>query len=181
MIDHADSDGIDPWYELLKNKQQYPENDYFINGTFLLDWSRSQDIGLYFAVYQGKGGARNISPGHGALWIYDAVATGKTLQTKQVGEILTLMSGEEFLNGNKTFPLLFHPPKQTPQPRAKNQVPVYIAQMDFRYDVAEVWAPYENEKKKKVFIKLILNEELKDTAANYLEAKGVTEQFVYPE
>ena len=30
-------DGIDPWFELMKNLQQYPERDYFINGTFLVD------------------------------------------------------------------------------------------------------------------------------------------------
>ena len=174
-------DDIDPWFELLKNMQQYPEKDYFINGTFLLDWSRSKDIALYFATYQGKGEARGVSSGHGAVWVCDAAATGKTLQTKKVGEILPLMSGEEFLNGNQTFPLLFHPPKQTFQGRAVNQVPVYIAQMDYRYDVADIWVNYENRNDKRVFIKLILNEDLKSKAAEYLESKGVEEKFVYPE
>ena len=174
-------DDIDPWFELLKHLQQYPEEDYFISGTFLLDWSRSKDIGLYFATYQGKGVERSISSGHGAVWICDAVATGKTWQTKKVDEILSLMRGEEFLNGNKTFLLLFHPPKQTFQPRAKNQIPVYIAQMDFRYDVADVWAGYESKNNKRVFIKLILNEDLKNSAAEYLESNGFSEEFVYPE
>ncbi len=136
---------------------------------------------VVFCSLPRQGANRRICQDHGALWIYDAVATGKTLQTKQLGDILTMMSSEEFFNGNKTFPLLFHPPKQTYQPRARNQAPVYIAQMDFRYDVAEVWAAYENEKNKKVFIKLILNKDLKDIAANYLESRGITEQFVYPE
>ena len=174
-------DDIDPWFELLKNLQQYPERDYFINGTFLVDWSRSKDIALYFATYRGKGETRSVSSGNGAVWIFDAVSTGKTLQTKKLGEILSLMSGEEFLNGNKTFPLLFHPPKQTFQPRSINQVPVYIAQMDFRYDLADVWATYEDKNKKRVFIKLILSENLKNSAVKYLESQGVTEDSVYPE
>ena len=174
------SDDIDPWFELLKNLQQYPEKDYFINGTFLVDWSRSKDIALYFATYTGKGVTRNASSGHGAVWIYDAAATGNILQTKKLGEILSLMSSEEFLNGNKTFPLLFHPPKQTFQPRSTNQVPVYIAQMDFRYDLADVWTSYENKNKKRVFIKLILREDLKSGAVKHLESQGVTEDSVYP-
>jgi len=174
------NDGIDPWFELLKNLQQYPEKDYFIHGTFLIDWSRSKDIALYFATYTGRGVTRSVSSGHGAVWIYDA-ATGNILQTKKVGEILSLMSSEEFLNGNKTFPLLFHPPKQTFQPRSINQVPVYIAQMDFRYDLADVWASYENKNGKRVFIKLILKDELKNSAVKYLESQGVTEDSVYPE
>ena len=180
-IEREKVDDIDPWFELLKNLQQCPEKDYFINGTFLLDWSRSKDIALYFATYKGKGETRSVSSGHGAVWICDAVATGKTLQTKKIAEILSLMSSEEFLNGNKTFPLLFHPPKQTFQPRSINQVPVYIAQMDFRYDVADIWASYENQNDKRVFIKLILNEDLKNSAVKYLESQGVTEDSVYPE
>ena len=172
---------IDPWFELLKNLQQYPERDYFINGAFLLDWSKSKDIALYFATYGGQSGNRVVSSGHGALWICDAVATGKTLQTKKLSEILSMMSGVDFLNGNRTFPLLFHPAKQTFQPRSFNQVPVYIAQMDYRYDVADVWSGFENEMNKRVFIKLILNENLKQYASKYLDSKNVTEDFVYPE
>lgn len=53
--------------------------------------------------------------------------------------------------------------------------------MDYRYDVADVWAGFENHNKKKVFIKLILNEDLKNEAALYLETKNVTESYVYPE
>lgn len=181
IFEREKHDGTDPWFELMKNLQQYPERDYFINGTFLVDWSRSKDIALYFATYSGKGETRSVSSGNGAVWICDVVATGKTLQTKKLGEILSLMSGEEFLNGNKTFPLLVHPPKQVFQPRSKNQVPVYIAQMDFRHDLADVWAPHENENKKRVFIKLILSEDLKNSAVKYLESQGVTEDFVYPE
>jgi hypothetical protein len=175
------TEDIDSWFELLKNLQQYPEKDYFIKGTFLVDWSRSQDIALYFTVYENKGKTRTISSGHGALWICDSVATGKTLQLKKLGEILSLMSKEEFLNGNRTFPLIFHPQRQTSQRRSADQLPVYIAQMDFRYDLADLWAPYENENKKKVFIKLILNENLKNSASEYLKKKGVTEDLVYPE
>jgi hypothetical protein len=165
----------------MKTLQQYPEKDYFIHGTLLLDWSRSKDIALYFATYKGKSEKRTVSSGHGALWIYDAGATGKTRQTKKLGEILSLMNSEEFMSGKKTFPLLFHPPRQTYQPRSTNQAPVYIAQMDFRYDVAEIWASYENHNNKRVFIKLILNEALKAVAAKYLKSKNITEDVVYPE
>jgi len=180
-IDREREDDIDPWFELLKNLQQYPERDYFINGTFLLDWTRSRDIALYFTVYHGKGKERAISQSHGALWVFDAGSTGKTLQTLKVKDILSLMGGAEFLNGNKTLPLLFHPAKQSLQPRSANQTPVYVAQMDYRYDVAEVWAGFENQHRKKVFIKLILNEDLKNEAARYLENISITESYVYPE
>lgn len=181
VFEREKSDDIDPWFELMKNLQQYPEKDYFINGTFILDWSRSKDIALYFATYEGKGQKRSISSGHGAVWICDALATGNTLMTKKLGEILSMMNDEEYLNGNKTFPLLFHPSKQIKQPRSINQAPVYIAQMDFRYDVADLWANFEDKNKKRVFIKLILNEDLKADAAKYLELKNITDDAVYPE
>lgn len=180
-MEREKTDDIDPWFELLKNLQQYPEKDYFVKGTFLLDWSLSESVALYFATYQGKGEERRVSSRPGAVWVCDAAATGKTLQTKKVGEILSLMSREEFLNGNKTLPLIFHPSTQTLQGRAENQVPIYIAQMDFRYDMADIWANYEYQNDKRVFIKLILNEDLKPSVGEYLEPKGITEKMVYPE
>jgi hypothetical protein len=181
LTNREKSEGIDPWFEIMKHLQQYPEEDHFINGTFLLDWSISKDIALYFAIYKGKGDRKIISPNHGAVWIYDSVSTGNTLQTIKVGKILSLMRSEEFLNGKKTFPLIFQPRKQTRQARSINQVPVYIAQMDFRYDVADIWADYEMRNNKRVFIKLILNESLKTDAAKYLQSKNVSEDVVYPE
>lgn len=180
-LDRERVDDIDPWFELLKNLQQYPEKDYFIKGTFLWDWTRSKDIALYFATYHDKDKMRAISPGHGALWVFDAVSTGKILQTIKVKKILSLMQGAEFINGNKTLPLLFHPARQTFQPRSVNQMPVYVAQMDYRYDVADVWAGFENHNKKRVFIKLILKEDLKGEASKYLDKREITESYVYPE
>jgi hypothetical protein len=181
LFEREKSEGLDPWFEFMKNLQQYPEKDHFINGTFLLDWSVSKDIALYFATYEGKGKQRIIRSIDGAIWVYDSVSTGNTLQTKTVGEILSLMRSEEFLNAEKTFPLIFHPPKQTYQPRSVNQIPVYIAQLDFRYDVAEMWAGYERQNNKRVFVKLILKENLKLDAAKYLQSKNVSEDAVYPE
>ena len=53
--------------------------------------------------------------------------------------------------------------------------------MDFRFDLADVWASYENQNDKRVFIKLILSDELKIGAVKYLDSNGVTEDLVYPE
>jgi len=122
-----------------------------------------------------------VSSGHGALWIYDAAFTGNILQTKKLEEVMAMMENDEFLNGEKTFPLIFHSPSQTIQPRSKNQDPIYIAQMDFRYDLADIWANYEDQHTKNVFIKLILPEDLEGKAAQYLESKNVVEESVYPE
>jgi len=176
------SKNIDPWFELLKNLQQYPEKDKFITGTFLVDWSCSRNIALYFATYIEKGKTRSVSSEDGALWIYDSVATGDTLQIEKLSKTISKMiDNKNILSAKKTLPLIFHPQKQTLQSRSKGQMPIYIAQMDFRYDLTNVWADYEKENKKKVFIKLILNKNLKCDAGKYLLSQGVDENSVYPE
>jgi len=177
------SHDIDPWYELLKHCQQYPEkynSIYFNKGTFLIDWTISQEIALYFGVFDGRGVKREISVTNGAIWAYDCSSTGKILQIDKLEKTLNLMAEADFLNGEKTFPIMFHPQKQTNQIRAKNQKPTYIAQMDFRYDLADVWADYEMRNDEKVFVKLHITQTLKKKLANYLESKGITEEFVYP-
>ena len=99
---------------------------------------------------------------------------------EKLDKILKLMTEPDFLNGDKTFPLMFYPKKQTNQMRAANQNPVYIAQMDFRYDLADVWGNYEQQKGRKVFIKLHVLESVKHDLAKHLESKGVTDKFIYP-
>ncbi|WP_428592336.1 hypothetical protein [Sphaerochaeta sp.] len=175
--------GIDPWFELLKNAQQYPEKYEtvdFIKGTFFIDWTISPEVGLYFAVYAGQRGSRRIDDTDGALWIYDSSSTGNILQEDKLEKIMHLMTGSDFLNGDKTFPLMFHPRQQTTQVRASNQKPVYIAQMDFRYDLADVWASHESQANQSVFIKLCVPQNLKTGLAEYLEAQAITEEYVYP-
>lgn len=182
-LDKERSHGIDPWYELQKNVQQYPENYNevpFIKGTFFLDWTYLPDIALYFATFDGVKSGRRISANNGAVWVYDASSTGKILQEEKLGKILKLMTTPDFLNGEKTFPLMFHPRRQTSQLRAVNQEPIYIAQMDFRYDLADVWASYELQGNEKVFFKIHVLESLKHDLAKYLESKGITEEHVYP-
>lgn len=175
------SHNIDSWYESLKNLQQYPEKDSFVKGTFLLDWTGKRDIALYFATYDGKGENRRITQIHGAMWVLDAVATGNTLQDTKLGDLLTIMNSAEHFNADKTLPLIYHPKIQTHQPRAANQMPVYIAQMDYRYDLADLWAAYENMHNKKLFVTLILTENLKSASSKYLSKAGVTEDVIYPD
>jgi len=44
-----DQHGIDPWFEFMKRIQQYPEEDHpHLKGSFILDWTRNIDVGIYF-------------------------------------------------------------------------------------------------------------------------------------
>lgn len=177
------SHGIDPYFELLKHVQQYPEKykeSPFIQGTNLIDWTNSLDIALYFATFEGAGDNRKISSGNGAVWVYDASSTGKILQIDKMKKTMDLMTSAEFLNGERTLPLMFHPQKQTNQHRASNQKPIYIAQMDFRYDLADVWYSYDKDKNETAFIKFDIQDAIKHELAKYLESNGVSEERVYP-
>lgn len=174
--------GIDPWYEYVKNIQQYSKKHPEQGGTFFLDWTLKKEIGLYFSIYVGKGDQRRIPPGHGALWICDAAATGNTLTAKKLGEILNIMRERELVECEVAqTPLVVHPPKQLLQPRAVSQRAVYVFQMDFRYDVADVWVTVERQRKKRIFVKLIILEDIKDALAQYLEKKGFSEDNLYPD
>lgn len=176
--------GIDPYYELLKNIQQYPENYstiQFIQGTNLIDWTVDQKIALFFGAYEGQKGEVKLRESHGSLWIYDASSTGKILQTDKMKKILSLMAAPEFLNAERSLPLMFHPKKQTNQKRAKHQKPIYIAQMDFRYDLADIWAISDRNNKKMTFVKIHILKDIKSKLVKYLERKGIDENYVFPD
>lgn len=174
--------GIDPWYELMKRFQQYAEKDSQPKGTFLIDWTTDPDVALYFATYEGRGDSRHSRQTEGVVWVCDPVPTGKILQTLRLGELLDLMRQDDFrLKAERTLPLILHPTKQTKMLRASNQSPVYFSQMDFRFDLADVWSPVETQAKTAIFRKIILTQSLVQDSIAYLENHGITEKYIYPE
>ncbi len=139
-----------------------------------MDWSKSKDVGLFFANRNRKR--------DGALWICDTVATGKTLQKMKVGEILDLMDKKGNSGEPLGVPLIFYPEKQIHQERAKNQEVVYLAQIDLRYDLADMWKHQESWiDDEHIFIKLVLPHGTQDDCNKYLLDKGITESWIFPE
>lgn len=167
--------GIDPWFEFMKRLQQYPEEDpTHLKGTSIIDWTQNSDVAIYFA--------NESRDGEGALWICDATATGKTLQVITVGEILQKMEQMGKEDASLGVPLIFHPKKQLIQKRAVNQQPVYVAQMDLRVDLSEVWDNLQgHDRSESIFVKLILPDGTYEPCSQYLTAKGITREFLFPE
>lgn len=167
--------GVDAWFELMKRYQQYPEEDALaLAGTNFLDWSLSSDVALFF----GNDGR----DGEGALFVCDATATGKTLQVLPVVEILRKVR-EQFMRGEPSgLPLLFSPPKQIANERARNQQAIYFAQMELRLDMLESWRLLESSKDdESIILKIVLPRGTEGDLRKYLEVKGITELFVYPD
>ena len=166
---------LDSWFELMKRYQQYPEEDnYFLKGTNIIDWSQSLDVALYFANQNREG--------EGAIFICDATATGKTLQTKPMGAILDKMN--KLGNSGKALgvPLLFCPKKQIACKRARNQQAIYFAQMDLRYDLESIWRMQEKSLEgEQIITKVVLPANSQKVANNYLEEKGISYDLIYPD
>ena len=166
--------GIDPWFEFMKRLQQYPEGDpTHLKGTPILDWSQDPDVAIYFA--------NESRDGEGALWICDATATGKTLQTIKVEQILEKMEQARTEDGSLGIPLIFHPKKQLAHKRATNQQAVYIAQMDLRVDLSEVWGNLQNHQTDAILTKIVLPAGTEQECERYLQSKGVKKEFIFPD
>jgi hypothetical protein len=176
LVELAETEGVDPWFELLRRHQQFPEDDRPpLEGSHLVDWTQSSDIGIYFA-----NAGRN---GEGALYILDVASTGKTLQTIPVGAILDQMDRSGNQGKALGCPLLFCPPKQIHTARATNQQAMYVAQMDLRVDLEEAWRQRETELggNAAVIVKLILPAGCEREVDEYLAGKGVTAEFLFPD
>jgi hypothetical protein len=176
-------DDIDAMFELMKRYQQYPEEDVAtLKGTFLIDWSKKKEVGLFFANCDSNEQCIKDRKTDGALFICDTTATGKTIQgTTKVEEIIEKMIKAQ--NENKAFgcPLLFYPPKQILCQRGNNQDAIYWAQMDLRYDLEEIWKLQEknDNKNQYIFIKLILPYESQKECAEYLITRKITHSYLY--
>lgn len=166
---------LDAWFELMKRIQQYPKEDYFhFKGTNFLDWTQSPDVALYFA--------NEDRSGEGAIYICDATATGKSQQVATVLEILDKIRTVRSLEQSLGAPLLFCPPRQIKNPRARNQQAVYFAQMDLRYDLETIWRLREAElSDETILIKLVLPAGSESEAKNYLAEKKIVREFIYPD
>jgi hypothetical protein len=168
--------GVDAWFELMKRYQQYPEEDALagLPGTNFLDWSQSSDVALFFG--------NDRRDGEGALFVCDATATGKTLQELPVVEILRKLR-EQFIRGEPSgLPLLFSPPRQIANERAKNQNAVYFAQMELRLDMLESWRLLESSKDdESIILKIVLPRGTEGDLRKYLTTKSITEALIYPD
>lgn len=177
------SHGIDPYFELFKHVQQYPEKydeSPFIKGTNFIDWTYVSDIALYFSTFEGTGKNKKIGSNDGAFYVFNASGTGGIHQTIKFERLLQNMSSFEYLNGDGALPLMLHPQKQTKQHRAFNQKPIYITQMNFSYSLSDVWEQYEKGNNTKVFLKIVIDKDMKNEISDYLNEKGVSENHVYP-
>jgi len=177
LFDREKTKGHDPWFELMKNMQQYPEKyPNILKGTFLIDWTEDINVALYFA--------NENRTGHGSVWISDAVAMGKIRQVKKVREILDLMNTTDFFESSKTTPLMFHPQKQTGQARAVRQKAIYLAQMDFSRDLADIWVPNEQQfDRERVVINLHLPYGTQKECDEYLnnQSPPITRKYLFPD
>jgi hypothetical protein len=167
--------GVDAWFELMKRYQQYPGEDHpQFAGTNLLDWSLSLDVSLYFANDQRKG--------EGAVYVCNATATGKTLQTISVAEILERLRAQQHPGQGNGVPLLFCPNRQIAYNRAKNQQARYFAQMELRRDLAEQWRLQEaGSPDSTILVKVVLPSGSTEACNAYLAGRGITAAYIYPD
>lgn len=167
--------GVDAWFELMKRYQQYPDEDMpQLPGTNLLDWSRSENVALYFANERRSG--------EGAIFVCDATATGKTLQVVPVAEILSKVRGQMLAGIANGVPLLFSPKRQIAYDRARNQQAVYFAQLELRLDLLEQWRLQEkSQPNATIAIKLVLPSGSTPDCQAYLSSRNITAMHIYPD
>jgi hypothetical protein len=144
----------------------------------LIDWSYRPEVAEYFAN-DGRG-----CDAEGAVWVADIDAMGAVVhQDIQVVEILRRFEEVLRVDGPVGIPLIFCPRRQVACARAKNQDVIYIAQMDLRCDLAEIWRGLESDRQgsETVVLKLILPKGTGEECTRWLEANGINEAFMYPD
>ena len=179
LFDLAEKYSIDPWFEWMKKIQQYPEDDLgTLKGSFLLDWSQTISVGVYFT----NENRRNND--EGAVWICDIDAIGAIVhQEMTVGAIIELFREAILIDYSTGLPLIFHPKKQLACERARNQDAIYVAQMDLRWDLAETFINFERTQQltERTFLKLVLPKGSKEECDQWLEHEGITKSYIYPD
>ena len=180
--------GSDPYFELMRRLQQYPEQDSFVRGTPLMDWTYAPQVGLYFAATRGDGSVDSETDG--ALWVCDATAMGKiehrdpeaTLSVEKAldqlrEKVRAYAPGGEALPG---LPMIFNPRSQRLDLKAERQKAVYFMQVDLRNDLSFIWRAHEERTRKRLYIKLLVPRKIKATCLEWLANNGFTREYLFP-
>jgi len=179
LFDLAEKNGIDPYFEWMKRIQQYPKEDLgTLRGSFLIDWTQNEEVAVFFAN-ESRDDEKECS-----VWIADITAMGNVLhQDITVEEILEKFRNAIHSDIQPGLPLVFYPKNQIKCERANNQDAVYIAQMDLRRDLAEIWRKKEIELNngQTIFIKLNLPKRTNKQCDKWLFDKAITKNFIYPD
>lgn len=179
LFELAEKNGIDPWFEWMKRIQQYPEEDLgTLQGSFLIDWTQNEEIAVFFL------NESRHTHKEGAIWVVDITAMGKVLhQDMTVEEILVKFQNAMHDDISPGLPLVFYPRKQIKCQRANNQDAVYVAHMDLRLDLAELWRNKEKELEndEKIFLKLNLPKGTNEQCTKWLIDRNITSNFIYPD
>lgn len=143
-----------------------------------MDWTQNPDVALYFA------NAERDDDVPGAVFIADSTAMGLILHCDmKVDCMLDLY--EDAISSNKApgCPIIFCPREQLLQHRPKNQDAIYFAQMDLRFDLTELWTRMMNGRQdgELLFIKLRLPPGSSMECNDWLERKGITKSFLFPD
>lgn len=174
--------GIDAWFEYLRRVQQYQEEDVVTSsnclcGANLLDFSRSFEAALWFALEENEA---DMEP---ALYVYDPTEAGPVLSTSKIETMLVQLGTDPEPESAPHQPMIFSPVMQIANDRVKAQEAIYVAQMAPEHSLEGVWVQREDsvEGGGRIFIKFVLNKDLKEQVRNWLAANSVTYESIYPD
>ena len=169
--------GMDPWFEWMKNMQQYPDTDVpaALAGTPLLDWSTDWRVGLWFACAD----AGNVD---GAIYVWDATTSGECQSTRTVRELLDRIAEHDWQQGAiPGLPMIFRPAAMTHMARATAQRALYVAQIDLRWPLEQVFRENEARLGHRLFLKIRVADALKPQVRELLREDGIDQAAMYPD
>ncbi len=177
--------GLCPYFEFHKHHQQNPGderiNDFEPLGTNFLDFSFNSKVGLHFAN-EGRDNKE------GALFVVRQSAVGGITRTPQ--EWKSILSRLRSCLGKSPSemycwdPILVYPTIQGNNeldPKPKHQEAVYIAQMDFRFDLGMCWDIAREKKGVQAYVKMILPSGTQQEVQDYLKSFGIDRDYLFPQ
>lgn len=175
LAEEARDGRLDSWFEWMRVVQQFPDHDHrVLTGTFLLDWSLSPYVALWFSC---EDPTRD-----GAVYVWEATKSGAVHTTRKVREHLDEMERHDWRDGPPNGrPIIFCPTLQSRQERANRQKARYVAQMDFRWPLESAWKEASKTSGVRLYTKIKIRKGMKESLLVSLEQHGITRKQLFPE